>query len=190
MRTLDGQLLLIARTRAHTPRSERAVAALSLLGEHAAVWLAIGVAGARLSRERDRERGFRRARNTVLATYALNTAIKRVVRRPRPQLQGLPALTSTPSALSFPSAHASTSFAGAISYSRLGLPPLPLYTLAVALSLSRVYLGVHYPSDVLAGALLGSAVARARSGARGAGRSHPHGAPRARACVRGTGAGQ
>jgi membrane-associated phospholipid phosphatase len=190
LRALDEQLLLIARTRAHTPRSERAVAALSLLGEHAGVWLAIGVAGARTSRERERERGFRRARNTVLATYALNTAIKRVVRRPRPQLPGLPALTSTPSALGFPSAHASTSFAGAVSYSRLGVPAPPLYALAVALSLSRVYLGVHYPSDVLAGALLGSAVARARFRATEAGRSHSHGVPRARTCERGTGAGK
>lgn len=165
MRALDEQLLLIARTRAHSPDSERAVAAFSRLGEHAAVWLAIGVAGGLLAPDGDRKRGFRRARDGVLAAYALNTAIKLVVRRPRPQLPGLPALTSTPSALSFPSAHASTSFAGAISYARLGLPAPPLYSLALALSLSRVYLGVHYPSDVLAGALLGAAVARLRPGA-------------------------
>ena len=163
MRALDEQLLLIARTRAHSPRAEREVAAFSRLGEHAAVWLAIGVAGAKLAPDDARKRGFRSARDTVLAMYALNTAIKFVVRRPRPQLDGLPALISTPSALSFPSAHASTSFAGAVSYSRLGLPALPLYSLAAALSLSRLYLGVHYPSDVLAGAVLGGALARLRS---------------------------
>jgi membrane-associated phospholipid phosphatase len=156
--SLDERLLLLARTHAHSPRLERAVAGFSRLGEHGGVWLAIGTAGVLCARER--ARGFRRARRTVLATYALNTAVKLVVRRPRPVLDGLPALTSTPSRLSFPSAHASTSFAGARSYSRLGLPPLPLYLLATALSLSRVYLGVHYPSDVLAGALLGTAVAR------------------------------
>jgi membrane-associated phospholipid phosphatase len=85
------------------------------------------------------------------------------VRRPRPELNGLPALIATPSALSFPSAHASTSLAGAVCYSRLGMRRLPLYSLATGLSLSRVYLGVHYPSDVLAGALLGGAIARRRS---------------------------
>jgi undecaprenyl-diphosphatase len=90
--------------------------------------------------------------------YVLNTAIKLVVRRRRPELPGLPQLTDTPTQFSFPSAHASTSFAGALSYSRLGAPSAPLYALAVGLSISRLYLGVHFPSDVLAGAVLGTAV--------------------------------
>jgi membrane-associated phospholipid phosphatase len=161
LRALDERLLRIARTRAHSPRAERAVATLARAGEHGAVWLAIGLAGRLLSRDAERSRGFARARRTVLATYALNTAVKLLVRRPRPSLAGLPALTSTPTALSFPSAHASTSLAGAVSYARLGVPAPPLYALAGGLCASRLYLGVHYPSDVLAGALLGALVARA-----------------------------
>jgi membrane-associated phospholipid phosphatase len=98
---------------------------------------------------------------TVLGTYALNTAVKLVIRRRRPQLPGLPPLTSTPTQLSFPSAHASTSFAGARLYAQLGLPTAPLYALATGLALSRLYLGVHYPSDVLAGAALGMAAGAA-----------------------------
>lgn len=153
---LDERLLRAARTWGHTPGAERAVARFSRLGEHAGVWLAIGVAGQALDGGR-RER-WRRATATVAGSYALNTAVKAVVGRRRPRLPGLPALTGTPTALSFPSAHACTSFAGAVSYSRLGLPAAPLYALAAALSLSRLYLGVHYPSDVLAGAALGSVV--------------------------------
>jgi membrane-associated phospholipid phosphatase len=161
--TTDERLLRVARTFAHTPEAERAVGRFSRLGEHAGVWLAIGAAGQAFD---GRRRGsWRRATATVVGMYALNTAIKLVVRRPRPSLPGLPALTSTPSRLSFPSAHASTSFAGALLYSRLGLPAAPLYTLALGLSLSRLYLGVHYPSDVLAGALLGTAFAGLRLGA-------------------------
>jgi membrane-associated phospholipid phosphatase len=155
--SLDERLLRVARTRGHTPASERAVARFSRLGEHGGVWLAMGVAGAAL--DGDRRDRWRRTTRTVAGTYALNTAIKLIVRRRRPELAGLPPLTGTTSRLSFPSAHASTSFAAAGLYRRLGLPAVPLYGLAWALSLSRLYLGVHYPSDVLAGAVLGGAVA-------------------------------
>ena|GEM_PF-873156 len=162
--SLDERLLRLARTWGHTPARERAVERFSLLGEHAGVWLAIGAGGAAVDRAR-RSRWLR-ATATVGGMYALNTAIKLVVRRRRPQLRGLPALTPTATALSFPSAHASTAFAGALAYSRLGAPAAPLYVLAAGLSCSRLYLGVHYPSDVLAGALLGTAVAAVRGGER------------------------
>jgi len=155
----EERLLLLARTRGHMPSAERAVARFSRLGEHSAVWLAIGLAGALAQRERAHE--WRRARRTVLGVYAVNTAIKFVVRRPRPSIPGLPPLQGTTTGLSFPSAHAATSFAGALSYHRLGLPAAPLYALAGAMAASRVYLGVHYPFDILAGAALGTALAAA-----------------------------
>jgi undecaprenyl-diphosphatase len=77
-----------------------------------------------------------------------------LVRRPRPRLELLPPLTGTVSGLSYPSAHAATSFAAAAA---LGGPPA--HALAGAVALTRPYLGVHYPSDVIAGAALGRAVA-------------------------------
>ena len=96
----------------------------------------------------------------MAGAYAANYAVKLAVRRPRPELPGLPPLTPTVSRLSFPSAHATTSFAAARAYSRVAPAPA-LYGAATAFALSRPYLGVHYPSDVLAGALLGTVIAGA-----------------------------
>ncbi len=156
--SLDERVLRVARTRGHTPMAEYAVARFSKLGEHAGVWLALGaVEWAGSSGER-RAR-WRRATGTVAFTYAANTALKLAIRRVRPQLADLPPLTRTPTQYSFPSAHSSTSFAAALAYSRVGLPAAPLYALAKCLALSRLYLGVHYPSDVLVGALLGTGTA-------------------------------
>jgi membrane-associated phospholipid phosphatase len=168
VRGIDERILRWTRTRGHSPPAERVVARFSRTGEHGAVWLAVGAAGWALDPPRRAQ--WARATGVVAGTFVLNTAIKLIVRRPRPQLPGLPALTSTPTRLSFPSAHSSTSFAGARLYTRLGLPAAPLYALATCLACSRLYLGVHYPSDVLAGAVLGTVVAaRGATGLEGGG---------------------
>jgi membrane-associated phospholipid phosphatase len=161
--SFDHRLLLVARTRAHSPALDRAVAAFSKTGEHAACWLALGGVGALA--DGGRRSRWLRAAGAVAASYAINTALKLVVRRSRPRLPELPPLTSTVSALSFPSAHATTSFTAAGVYGGL-IPAAPLYAAASLFGVSRPYLGVHYPSDVVAGAILGSALA---IGARRAG---------------------
>jgi len=157
---LDDRLLLLARTRAHGPGHDRIVSAFSRTGEHAASWLTLGTVGAIAAGPGERRRRWLHGVRVVAASYAVNTAVKLAVRRPRPQLPGLPSLTPTVSKLSFPSAHATTSFTAARVYRGL-LPASGLYTLAVAYALSRPYLGVHYPSDVLAGALLGTSLGAA-----------------------------
>ena len=152
---VDIRVYRLLREHGHDPAIELPVRRFSRLGEHAAIWLALGAAGAAVDRPR-RPRWLRAVRG-VLAAYALNTLLKTVVHRRRPQLEKLPALISTPTSLSFPSAHASSSFAAARAYSSL-LPGVPLYVVATLMALSRVYLGVHYPSDIAAGGLLGMLV--------------------------------
>jgi decaprenylphosphoryl-5-phosphoribose phosphatase len=158
---VDRAGLVLARTRGHSPDLDRAVAAYSRAGEHAACWIALGLAGALASvgpDRADRRRAWLHGVQVVAASYAINQAIKFAVRRRRPELDGLPPLSSVVTKLSFPSAHATTSFAAARAYRRLG-PASALYLAAGAFAISRPYLGVHYPSDVLAGAALGTAVA-------------------------------
>jgi undecaprenyl-diphosphatase len=153
---LDLRLLRVLRTRGHGPRMERCVVAYSRAGEHGALWLVVAFVGARVA-PRGR-RHYRRAFWAVGLTYVLTQAAKVATRRARPLLDDLPRLSSTLSNRSYPSAHAATAFAGARALSPV-LPRAPLYGAATVMALSRPYVGVHYPSDVVAGAAFGAAVA-------------------------------
>ena len=155
---IDTTLLRALRTHGHHPAAERAVLAWTSLGQHGALWFALAGAGAAL--DDDRRETFTRAAAAIAAAYGVNQLIKLAVRRRRPDLDGLPPLVKTGTQISYPSAHASTSFAGARSLAGVAPAAGPLlYAAAAAMALSRLYVGVHYPSDVVAGAMLGAAVA-------------------------------
>jgi len=155
LRRLDLGLLTLLRTRGHHPAAERAVLAFTRAGEHGVLWYLVAVAGA-VGHPRRRD-DYMRAARVVFLAYLANIALKHVVRRARPLLEDLPAISPTISELSYPSAHSTTSFAAAAAL-RGTLPAPPLYALAGAMALSRVYVGVHYPSDVAAGAVFGTAL--------------------------------
>ncbi len=133
----------------------RAARGLSLFGEHAAGWFALGLLGAAV--DRGRRRDWLTAATGVVAAHAASIAVKRVVRRQRPIDESVRVLVATPSSLSFPSSHATSTTAAAVVYSGLtGRNLVPV--LVPPMLVSRLVLGVHYPSDVLAGSVLGAAV--------------------------------
>jgi membrane-associated phospholipid phosphatase len=151
----DVALYRFVRVRLSNPALDGPLRALTISGEHAACWYAVGLAGSALDR-RNRRR-WRRAMSAIFATQLLNTALKAVFRRKRPALADLPASVPVPTSLSFPSAHAATSFCAARGFRELA-PWLPLRPVAAAIAFSRVYFGVHYPSDVLVGSAMGALV--------------------------------
>jgi membrane-associated phospholipid phosphatase len=154
---LDQAVLRTLRTRGHQPPVEAAMKALGTIGEFGAAWAAIGAAGALA----DPQRRGRWAIAALVAPAAINVnyVVKLAIGRERPLIEGHPALARAPSKLSFPSAHATSSLAAATALGRVEpRARLPLYALAAAICVGRPYLGMHYPSDVLAGAALGLAI--------------------------------
>jgi len=153
MQELDLRLLRWMRTHGHSPGIESAAQALGKAGNNALVWVLLGVALAILDWERHEAWLICAALGPI--AIVLNYGIKLLVRRPRPVLEGLPPLGGAPSSLSFPSAHALSSFAVATAMYRVDPATAGALVIALAISLGRPYLGMHYPSDVLVGAVLG-----------------------------------
>ncbi|HKG35591.1 MAG TPA: phosphatase PAP2 family protein [Solirubrobacterales bacterium] len=156
---LDQAALRVLRTRWHGRFSDAVMKGLGFSGEYGAVWFAIGAAGA----ASDPRRRSRWAAAAFVAPTAvvLNFAVKRTIGRQRPVITDHPPLARAPSKLSFPSAHATSSLAGAGALARVApRAGLPLHVLAGAICVGRPYLGMHYPSDVLAGAALGAVIGR------------------------------
>ena len=159
MQKLDLSILRFMRTRGHTPAVEKAAQLIAKSGENGYLWFGIGLAGAALDAPRRKQ--WLASAAIGPAAIGLNFGIKLIVKRPRPTLEGLPPLGGAPSSLSFPSAHATASFAAATAMSRFAPDMKPaLFGAATTMVVTRPYLGMHYPSDVVAGALLGSVLGR------------------------------
>lgn len=153
----DAILVAVQSTLAGRPGVLSGARALSHFGEHSAGWLGVALLGALVHPAR--RRAWLTAGAGAFLAHAAAVVIKRVVGRTRPHHAAIAVNVGTPSRLSFPSAHATSTTAAAILLGRVTGLPLPAL-LVPPMALSRLVLGVHYPTDVLGGIAVGTAVAK------------------------------
>lgn len=154
--TVDRRLYRIIHGLPHSAVGDRYVSILSDLGEGLG-WLAAGVALAWLGGRTGRRAGLATSLASLGTTYLVQRWVKPVFRRSRPWVGRDVAVvgirTTDPS---FPSGHSASSFAAATAIAAYYPKASPLvFTLAGGVAASRVHLGHHFPSDVVAGAVLG-----------------------------------
>jgi undecaprenyl-diphosphatase len=162
---------------ANSRAGDAALVALTRAANHSVLWMAVAAALALADGERGRRAAVRGLGAVALASAASNGPLKLAFRRPRPARR--PPLIRQPRSSSFPSGHSASAFAFATA-AAAELPAVaPLVVpLAAAVAYSRVRVGVHRPSEVLAGSAVGAvAGAFVSSVARGRRRVAPAGPP-------------
>jgi membrane-associated phospholipid phosphatase len=155
---MDHRIVSALRARGTDPRVAGAARALSWAGEHGALWLAAGLTAAAV--DAPRRTAWLRGTALTAGAHVVSMGVKRVVRRPRPA--HVVPLVRTAGRHSFPSSHATSAAAAAVVFGTLGVRVA--WPLAAAVCASRLVVGVHYPSDVAAGAALGALTARLGAG--------------------------
>lgn len=131
---------------------------LSHFGEHALGWMGLAAAGMVVDKRRRRD--WVAVGASAFTSHAASVVTKRIIRRTRPNDPRIRVGVSTPSTLSFPSSHSTSTTAALVSLSHLTGSKLPLVGIPVMMT-SRMVLGVHYPTDTLVGATIGALTANA-----------------------------
>lgn len=164
VQNLDGEILLQIQQHLRTDMLTPLMKFVTFLGNGGWFWILCAVV--LLAIPKTRKTGYAAVFSLIFGAIVTNLLLKNIVARPRPfaEIEALIPLIAKPTDFSFPSGHTTASFAVALVMLRM-LPKkigIPAVVLAALVAFSRLYLGVHYPTDVLAGfvvALVGSTVA-------------------------------
>ncbi len=162
IQSFDTSALLYIQDFLRTPVLTAIMVFLSRIGDFGFVWIFIGFI---LLLRRKTRRGAFDMLVCLLAAYIINDLVLKVIFeriRPYEVINELKILVPPESTYSFPSGHANSSFASALALTlAFGRKGALAYIPAVLIAVSRCYVGVHYPSDVLAGMIVGTAVSLA-----------------------------
>ncbi|MFF3149625.1 phosphatase PAP2 family protein, partial [Streptomyces sp. NPDC057927] len=148
---------------ARVPGADPALRRLSRSADHGRLWLGAAAGLALVGCRAPRRAALRGVGSLAIASLTVNTVVKWSTRRPRPLLEHVPSirhLKRQPHTTSFPSGHSASAaaFATGVALESAGYGAL-VAPFAAAVAFSRVYVGVHYPGDVLAGMAIGVAAA-------------------------------
>ncbi|MDP8924282.1 MAG: phosphatase PAP2 family protein, partial [Chloroflexota bacterium] len=164
LQALDARLFLAVNQLPRTPWLNKLADTITLSTTGGWIWV-LGLLGARVLGVRGTENSLRCVAPAVLgATFIVEHPIKSTFRRRRPFIDVVRALVigRRPDGWSFPSGHTAAAFAGALMLSHVWPTRAPLFFLgATTVGFSRVYVGAHYPGDVMSGATLGLTLAEA-----------------------------
>ncbi len=155
--SLDAQLLLFIQDHLRISEATPWVIKFTHLGDMGALWIFITVV--LLLFKRTRRAGLVSLLALAASFAVTNVFLKNYVDRVRPYevITGLKCLVDKATDASFPSGHASAAFASAVAIykSTKKYIGVPCVIVAVLMAASRLYVGVHYPTDVLCGAIIG-----------------------------------
>jgi membrane-associated phospholipid phosphatase len=146
-----------------TPTLDRAFAAVSRAADHSKLWMATAAVLALAGGREGRRAAVDGLASVVLTSTVVNLVLKPLERRRRPDRVAhhvpIARQVAMPGSTSFPSGHAASAFAFATGVTHeLPTVGIPLHAAAAVVAYSRVHTGVHYPLDVIVGALFGSAL--------------------------------
>lgn len=164
VQNLDGEILLQIQQHLRTDMLTPFMKIVTFLGTGGWFWILCAVV--LLAVPKTRKTGYAAVLSLIFGVIVTNLLLKNIVARPRPfaEIEALIPLIAKPTDFSFPSGHTTASFAVALVMLRM-LPKkigIPAVVLSALVAFSRLYLGVHYPTDVLTGfvvALVGSSLA-------------------------------
>lgn len=154
---MEGNILLWIQNTLRSPFFNPPLIFITKLGDHALIWIAVLLL--LLIFPKTRKSGFICLFSFLLALIVNNLVLKNCIMRIRPYeaVEGLKALVPHLKDSSFPSGHTAISFSVAfvMLLTCRKIMGIPAMILASLIALSRMYVGVHYPSDVLAGLIVG-----------------------------------